>query len=205
MKRILFLLLFSIPAHAQDTVRIIHRNYLTVYSKTKHYPVRVEWMVTRKDVTCKNPIKRTDKFLPDPVLKMYSDVNNDYMNSGFDRGHLSPAADNACQGKEVMEESFYFTNIAPQYPGLNRGQWKSLEEHTRDLALYNDSILVKAGCFGKKARVKSLTIPTHCWKIITVMKTKETTAYLFPNVPVRSADYTKHQVSVDSIRKILDK
>ena len=104
----------------------------------------VEWWVTKAKLECANPVKRLDKFIPDPTLKKESDVAEDYVGSGLDRGHLSPAADARCNAR-YMEESFFFTNMAPQYPGLNRGQWKNLEEWTRVLAVENDSVIVKAG------------------------------------------------------------
>jgi endonuclease G len=69
-----------------------------------------------------------------------------------------------------MAESFYFTNMAPQYPGLNRGQWKALEDYTRKLAIEHDSVFVQTGCVGEAKKVKSLSIPTHCWKIVHVLR-----------------------------------
>jgi endonuclease G, mitochondrial len=41
-----------------------------------------------------------------------------------------------------MVESFYYSNVAPQLPSLNRGIWKKLEEYTRQLAKEYDSVLV---------------------------------------------------------------
>jgi len=122
--------------------------------------------------------------------------------SGFDRGHLSPAADNVCNGPVIMAESFYFTNMAPQYPGLNRGQWKALEEHIRKLALTHDSVFVQAGCVGVRQQIKRVAVPTHCWKIVEVRATKEVTAYVFENIPIKTQSITSHIVSKDSVMKI---
>lgn len=202
MRWLFLLLLVASPLSAQDTVKIIHQNYVTVFSINKKYPVRVEWLITKKDVTCQRPAKRSDKFLPDPVLKEHSDISADYVGSGFDRGHLSPAADNACQGTDVMAESFYFTNMAPQYPGLNRGQWKFLEDHTRELARVIDTIHVEAGCVGELKKIKTVSVPTHCWKIITVQKTGEKFAYSFKNVPEKTKSLMEHLVTVDSINNL---
>jgi endonuclease G len=197
--RLLLLLLLALPLQAQDTVRVKHGNYESVFSVSKKYPVLVEWVVTRTKLECKNPIKRTDRFLPDPNLKKESDIDADYVKSGFDRGHLSPAADARCN--EVhMAESFYFTNMAPQYPGLNRGQWKTLEERTRTLAIENDSVFVQAGCVGEVSRIKRVAVPTHCWKVIRVKN--QTEAYVFPNIPERSKSFELHKVSTDSVRAL---
>lgn len=192
----------STIADGQDTVRIKHTNYETVFSKSKKYPIYVEWWVTKKKLTCKNPTKRSNNFAPDPKLLKYSDINTDYIGSGFDRGHISPAADNQCSGQKAMDESFYFTNMAPQYPGLNRGQWKVLEEWTREQSLIHDSIKVSAGCVGNKQKVKTITVPTYCWKIIQINKQKTKLGFVFPNQSEKTASLEQHKVSLDSIKKL---
>jgi len=202
MKKFLLLWLCAAPLQAQDTVRVKHSNYEAVFSKSKKYPVLVEWWVTTKKIQCTNPVKRNDKFLPDPALPVDSDISDDYVGSGFDRGHLSPAADNVCNGPVIMAESFYFTNMVPQYPGLNRGQWKALEEHIRKLALTHDSVFVQAGCVGVRQQIKRVAVPTHCWKIVQVHATKEVTSYVFENVPVKTQSITSHIVSKDSVMKL---
>ena len=207
MKKLLLLLLVASSLQAQqaqekaDEVVISHMNYKTTFSKHHRYPTHVEWWVTRAKLECKNPVSRTDKFLPDPQLRKDSDIDDDYVKSWFDRGHLSPAADARCNITH-MAESFYFTNMAPQYPGLNRGQWKNLEEWTRHLATEHDSVFVEAGCVGEAMRIKRVAVPTHCWKIIYVKKTGEKKHYVFPNVPERSKSFEIHEVTPDSIRKL---
>ena len=47
----------------------------------------------------------------------------DYTRSGYDRGHMAPAADMKWDN-EAMRESFYMTNICPQKHALNGGGWK---------------------------------------------------------------------------------
>ena len=201
MKKLLLLLLLAVPLQAQDTVRVKHGNYESVFSVGNRYPILVEWWVTKAKLECTNPTKRQDRFLPDPFLRRESNLDNDYRGSGFDRGHLSPAADARCNARH-MEESFYFTNMAPQTAGLNRGQWKNLEEWTRYLATQNDSVFVRAGCVGESRRIHRVAVPTHCWKIIVVKRTNETTAYVFPNAIERSESFEMHMVSLDSINKL---
>jgi endonuclease G len=199
MKKLLFLLLLALPLQAQDTVRVRHGNYESVFSVSKRYPVFVEWVTTRSELDCKVAAKRGDRFLPDPQLRRESDLDNDYRSSGFDRGHLSPAADARCNQRH-MDESFYFTNMAPQTAGLNRGQWKNLEEWTRILAVENDSVIVMAGCVGEARRIGRVAVPTHCWKVVKVKN--QTDAYVFPNVPERSQSFDMHKVPLDSVRKL---
>lgn len=197
-------MLVALPLQAQDTVRIVHKNYSTVFSKSLRYPVLVEWWVTKARVLCVKGNERTDKFIPDPLLKDDTNLQADYTGSGLDRGHLAPAADFKCGTPEDMAETFYFSNMAPQYPSLNRGQWKALEEHIRLLAQQNDSIFVQAGCMGVSRRVKQLAVPVRCWKTYIVKRSGTKHGFIFPNVPNKSdyVDFTNYAVPFDSIVKI---
>ena len=76
---------------------------------------------------------RTNKFLPDPDVRGAKAYTGDYTKSGYDRGHMAPAADMKWS-KQAMEESFYMSNICPQNPNLNRGDWNDLEEKSRQWA-----------------------------------------------------------------------
>jgi len=186
MKKIILTLgfiLISSLSFSQDTIRIKHTNYTTVFSKSKHYPVLVEWWTTKSMVTCKTPLKRKDNFKPDPQLIIETDIAKDYVGSGMDRGHMMPAADNLCQSSQVQDECFYFSNMTPQPHTLNAGSWKTLEILTRELSIKNDSIHVWCGSVGsvKTFGVNQVSIPSKCWKVIYIKKTKEFRAYIFPN------------------------
>ncbi|KIP10327.1 hypothetical protein PHLGIDRAFT_101457 [Phlebiopsis gigantea 11061_1 CR5-6] len=57
----------------------------------------------------------------------------DYFRSGYDRGHMVPAAD-AKISQEAMDETFLLTNIAPQVgDGFNRHYWAYVEDWCRRL------------------------------------------------------------------------
>ncbi len=133
-------LLFIGSAPQEDKVKLKHTNYTSTFSISKKYPVMVEWWVTKSMVSCKTPLKRKDNFKPDPFLLEHTDIAKDYVSSGFDRGHMMPAADNLCQTQLVQDECFYFSNMAAQYHSLNAGDWKSLETFTREEAKLKDSI-----------------------------------------------------------------
>jgi endonuclease G len=110
------------------------------------------------------------------MLLTYSDLTNDYKNSGFDRGHNSPSADNLCEGQIVQKECFYFTNMTPQYHILNAGDWKMLEELTRTLAKDKDSIKVWCGSIGSQKKIGRVSVPTKCWKVIYIKAIVQTEA-----------------------------
>ena len=188
MKKIFILasiILFGITAKAQDTIRLTHTNYISVYSKSKHYPVKVEWWITKASLTCPIKVKRGDKFIPDPLLPAETNLQADYTGTGFDRGHNMPAADASCD-QIANEESFFFSNMTAQYPALNRGDWKSLEMLSRELALKDDSVRVWAGSVGVANKIGTTSVPTQCWKVIYIVKTKEWMAFVFNNTTRQS-------------------
>ena len=71
-------------------------------------------------------------FTTDPRVQE-SDNALDYGKSGFDRGHMAPAADFNFN-QEALSETYRFTNICPQLPTLNRGEWAQIEHEVRNLA-----------------------------------------------------------------------
>jgi endonuclease G len=75
---------------------------------------------------------RNDDFKADPEVAV-SPVLDDYRNSGFSRGHLCPSADRQCS-VEQNKQTFYLTNMQPQYQSHNGGLWSRLETLVRDFA-----------------------------------------------------------------------
>lgn len=201
MRILLLFLLLTSNIFAQDTVTLYHKTYSTTFSKSKHYPVKVEWWITKNNLTCNTKAKRGDKFIPDPKLTSETNLQNDYTNSGFDRGHNFPAADAACD-QIANDESFYFSNMTAQYPALNRGDWKVLEAFARDLALKNDSTKIWCGSVGEIKKIGKVSIPKQCWKVIYVKKTNEWFAYLFNNDINKADGIENNKVEIINIEKL---
>jgi endonuclease G len=184
MKKVFLLIsiiLFSIIVKSQDTIRIKHTNYTTVFSKLKHYPVLVEWWITRSKVGCPTPLKRKNNFQPDPLLPNETNLLEDYKGSGADRGHMMPASENLCQTQSIQDECFYFSNISPQYHSLNAGDWKSVETMEKEYAKKEDSVHVWCGNIGVAKKIGKVSVPTQCWKVMYFTKSKEWMAFLFEN------------------------
>ena len=186
---------------AQDTVRIIHTNYTTVFDKALKYPVYVEWWNTREKVNCPDPLPRKDQFSPDPKLPFDTNLKSDYYKSGFDRGHMCPVADNKCLGEQVQKECFYFSNMAPQVHSLNAGNWGKVERMTRDLSVRYDSVHVWAGSIGNNGQIRSVTLPSKCWKVIHVLSTGEWYSYIMLNEK-KQAGLDTQKVSKHDVEKL---
>ncbi|KAI9637460.1 uncharacterized protein MKK02DRAFT_23974 [Dioszegia hungarica] len=105
----------------------------------------------------------------------------DYFKSGYDRGHMVPAAD-AKISQQAMNETFYLTNIAPQVgDGFNRHYWAYLEDFCRrlttnfeDVYVFTVPLYLPTQQPDGKWRVTyevigtppSISVPTHFAKVI---------------------------------------
>jgi endonuclease G len=199
---IMFAFLFS--SNSQDTIRIKHTNYTTVFSKLKRYPVLIEWWETKTSVRCETPLPRKNKFSPDPSLPIETNLSIDYIGSNIDRGHMCPAASNQCLGEKILTECFYFSNIIPQSHTLNIGSWKTLEILTRTIAFDKDSVHVWCGAVGKIRTfgVHNVTVPSKCWKVIYIKKTKEYRSYIFNNDNLKSDGIENNKVKLSDVEKL---
>ena len=196
------LILSFLFSNSQDTIRLKHTEYTTVFSKSLKYPVLVQWWTTKAKVTCAAPLKRVDSFGPDPMLLSETNLLADYKGSGLDRGHVTPAADNLCSGQKVMAECFYFTNMIPQYHSLNAGDWKTLETFTREIAAQKDSVMVWAGAIGAQSKIGRVSVPTKCWKVIYIKVDKAYQCYIFDNNKDKQLGLPSHKISLVEMEKL---
>ena len=163
---------------------------------------------------------RTDDFRSDPEIATGSATPADYKKSGYDRGHLSPAADFAFDEK-AMSETFYMSNMSPQKGSLNRGIWKDLETEVRLWAKNFGRVYVVSGPILEKkpGEYKSIgengvSVPEFYYKVILAPLYADEAdkaspenadsviamAYIFPNEKCEGSldDYA---VTVDEVEK----
>ena len=205
MKKVLSLvtlLVISVTLFSQDVLVLKHTNYTSHYSKSKKYPVMVEWWETKAKVACTNPLPRKDAFQPDPQAIVETSIKEDYVGSGYDRGHMSPAASNQCQTADVQMECFYMSNMAAQTHRLNAGDWKSLEVLTRDIASKQDSVHIWAGNVGEIKKVGRVSVPKQCWKVVYVKASNEWMFFLFENDQSNPDGINNNKVDLIDIEKL---
>ncbi|KAL1006417.1 hypothetical protein UPYG_G00072110 [Umbra pygmaea] len=170
------------------------------------------------------------KFRPDPSIpEPFTAHNEDYLGSGWSRGHMAPAGDNK-SSQQSMAETFYLSNIVPQNYENNAGYWNRLEMYCRDLAKRFDDVWVISGPLalpeygvdGKKTVCYKLlgkddvAVPTHLFKVILVGNKPVSEnlaknqfdglalgAFVVPNQPIGfERPLTDFQVSLSELEKM---
>lgn len=87
--------------------------------------------------------RKDGNFWKDSDIKNCPDTK-DYTRSGYDRGHLYPAAD-AKWSSQSMADCFTMANMTPQVHALNGGAWKTLEDKERKWANRDNRLIIVAG------------------------------------------------------------
>jgi endonuclease G, mitochondrial len=134
---------FAWPMYSTEQA-IIERPYFTLRYNETHE--QADWVAHQLFAdSLKHPkFQRKDNFREDKRIKTGSAALADYKGSGFDRGHLAPAADFS-YSEFALSQSFFMSNMSPQNPSFNRGIWKKLEEQIRDWAIEHDHLYVITG------------------------------------------------------------
>lgn len=128
----------------------------------------------------------------------------DYKGSGYDKGHLCPAADMKLS-KEAMAATFQMWNMSPQEPSFNRGRWSDAEAYVRKcIRDETDTLYVVTGpvFIGNKGSIGEgkVTVPGFFYKVVYCPK-RGGMGFLMPNGKVKSPLYS-WQVSIDLIEAL---
>lgn len=183
---------------------IHHTGYIVSYNKDLKLPNWVSYELTREETKGKE--KRSNRFITDPLVKGLIATNADYARSGYDKGHMAPAADMKWS-PQAMEASFYFSNICPQHPQLNRRGWKKLEEKIRDWAIADSAIIIICGPIitkqPKTIGKNKVAVPQQFFKVVLspFAKPMRAIGFLFNN---RQAvePLSTYAVTIDSIEHL---
>ena len=183
---------------------ICHTGYTLSYDADFKTPQWVAWELTQAEAEGTEP--RAKKFMPDPQIRGAKAYHSDYTNSGYDRGHMAPAADMKWSRK-AMEESFYLSNVCPQNRNLNRSDWKDLEELEREWAMQYGSVCITAGpiyhsASPKRIGANKVAVPDGFFKVLLVDYPDSPKAYgfIFKNES-GSRPLKAYQLTVDEVEK----
>ncbi len=143
--------------------------YVASYNKATLLPNWVAWHLTAERT--EGSAKRSGvDFAEDTEVPEPRATDWDYYNSGYDRGHMCPAADNKWS-KKAMEESFLFTNMCPQNGNLNRGDWNEMEMACRKWAKKYGDLYIVCGPILYKGKHKTIgknkvVVPEAFFKVV---------------------------------------
>lgn len=183
---------------------------------------QAEWSAYRlTEAQLDRKAKRTDDFREDPEIKTQSATPADYKGTGYDRGHLTPAADMGFD-KKAMSETFYMSNMSPQAGPFNRGIWRLLEEQVRGwtqkfgrVYVVSGPILDKPASKLKKIGKSNVSVPERYYKVILAplyaddkdRRSPEDAAdvaaigFILPNDECKGKKFWDYAVSVDEVEK----
>ena len=199
----------ELPAPLKNVPETIlkRKGYTVSYNSRLNLPNWVAWELNRDKLVERE--SRTDKFLPDPDLPADKAVTtDDYKRSGWDRGHMCPAADNRWNWR-AMQESFYMTNICPQHHNLNRGDWKELEDRCRVWAEQEGRIYIVCGpiLYNRQPRTighdHQVAVPDAFFKVILCADSRPPRAigFIFKNTS-GNHPLDSYVNSVDQVERI---
>ncbi len=194
---------YGVPGKADSIVE--REGYALGYIEKHEQPAWVQYIMTAEEVS-RRAAKRGDDFRPDPEIPTGSATPQDYTRSGYDRGHLAPAADMSFSGK-TMSESFYMSNMSPQAPQFNRGIWSKLEKQVRHFATKEKRIVVVTGPILPAEKTITIganrvTVPQYYYKVIyDITPPEKMIAFVLPNKG-SSADLRTFVVTVDKVEEL---
>ncbi|MEL7587465.1 MAG: DNA/RNA non-specific endonuclease [Prolixibacteraceae bacterium] len=191
------------PAESIAAAAIVRHSYYTLaYSEENEQALWVYYRLTTDFIT--GSVKRKDNFRSDPDVRTGSASLADYKNSGYDRGHLCPAADMKLNAM-AMSETFYMSNMSPQVPGFNRGIWSQVEDQVRKWVLAYDSLYIVTGpVFRDNLGVigqNRVTVPGYYYKVIYSPGKEKMIGLVLPN-KASSAAISRFVVPVDSVESL---
>lgn len=136
-----------------------------------------------------------------------------YEASGYDHGHLAPAADFK-RDPTLYEESFYMTNMSPQHGCFNQKGWCLLESNVRDWAekfpgsefyIFSGSIISEDTndwlCIGDV----TVTVPTAFFKVVAERKNGKFVkgvGFVMANGDVDGTDVESTRTTIDEIERV---
>ena len=174
----------GVPYSPFEDEIVRHKGYTLGYSEEHEQARWVAYELTEVEVN--GTVERTDRFRIDPSVSTGSSSPTDYSHTGFDRGHLAPAADMKFSN-DYMDESFYMSNISPQVPSFNRGVWRRLENQVRTIAVRYKSVYVVSGpvFMPSDSTIGSngVTVPSYFYKVLLNRHKPEIMAigFILPN------------------------
>ncbi|MEM6515409.1 MAG: DNA/RNA non-specific endonuclease [Bacteroidota bacterium] len=190
--------------NSTDNQIVHHVGYSLSYSEEHEQSEWVAYELKKSQLSnanFKRPYFEIDKAVKTGAAHWYN-----YKNSGYDRGHLCPAADRKYI-KSAYDETFLTSNISPQKHEFNSGIWNRLEQKVRYWTFKYDGIFVVTGGVLepglKTIGDEKVSVPKQFYKILIDFnsETPKMIGFLMPHQNSKKPLY-QFVVSVDEIEKL---
>ena len=178
-----------------------HKYYtLELDTETKN-AAWIKWTLTNDEAIEADAVdNRTNDFRKCGYPFTVSATKQDYVNSGYDKGHGCPSNDMDFS-KEAASATFYMCNMFPQTPNLNRGIWKKYEVYGHSLTKKYGQVEIICGPIYityPKTIGNGVKVPDMFFKIFTVDDNSQ--VYVFTN----TKDAQVRQISLEDLQKIVN-
>lgn len=179
-----------------------HSSYSFSYSENHEQSEWVAYVLEKNDLTNLN--FQRPFFEQDPLVETASADWRNYKNSGYDKGHLCPAADRKSSFSDY-NETFFTSNISPQKHDFNSGVWNRLEEKVRYWALKYDGLYVVTGGVLndnlKSIGKEKVSVPKYFYKVLLTKDGSRMIGFLVPHQKSNRPIY-EFTATVDDIEKM---
>jgi len=202
----------------QDGDIILNKEFITICFNSKTNVAKwVIYKISNSILSTKLDLDRptSPKYPQDPdYIVLPQDV---YASTGYDSGHLAPAADFKFN-KKAFYDTFYVTNMSPQYGCLNQKVWCQLESHVRRVWTENNkssvfyiitgpvySETIDDICFKYKKNDIKIPVPRYFYKVIVRAKDGEFLegiAFKIENIDIDINRLGEFKCTIDEIEEI---
>ena len=158
------------------------RNYTYCFDPSVRASLWVAYPL-HKSHTSGDGNRNNSSFGYDPKVddELQANLGRGSYNGWYDRGHQLPAADRKCS-QQMMDQTFYATNMTPQQANFNQNKWGVLEGRVRNMVCSDTLFVVTGAHFGDQhhSSIDSKTTdksgnncptPTHYYKAL--LRTKK--------------------------------
>lgn len=167
----------------QNGEPIHHSRFSLGFSEKRNFAIYTAHNIDGETILPEGHFKRKDSFKNDPKIprKLQTNNNRGYKKNPWDRGHLVRRRamhwGDETEAFAADQESFYYSNIAPQHKKLHHSAWGNIEDWMMDLA---DEHKKKASIFTGPIFTSSdperinlegeipIRIPSGFWKIMAI-------------------------------------
>lgn len=210
----------KIEGERRDNAYILdYTHFSCVISGKRKLPFFTAVNIDGKNFT---PIRRRrTRWQIDPRIPRDQQAGNElYRHNKLDRGHmvrrLDPVWGQEDEAKQAEEDTFHYTNAAPQHERLNQRDWVRLEEYLLDALDENGlkaSVFTGPVFYECDSEYRGVQIPEAFWKVVALLSEDEeisVTAYLLgqtrflPDIEFAFGDFKTYQTSVSKIEELTE-